>query len=151
MASDVIKQIIYRDSVTGRFVSKTKWKRSKGHGGKRYKRETVSRRKAQVGKTVTPPVFIARVQTFFASFKYTNLRGTRSFDFIVRAKNAGDVPNFVARFVKNHPKFETGVDNIFHRLGTVFGWTEPPRIVASMSDEDFPELAGLPEGTVHLQ
>jgi hypothetical protein len=32
---------VYRDSLTGRFVSPLKWKRSHAQGGKRYKRERI--------------------------------------------------------------------------------------------------------------
>jgi hypothetical protein len=43
----------YRDSKTGRFTSKATWQRSRAHGGKRYRRQSV---KFQAGrrKPVTP-------------------------------------------------------------------------------------------------
>lgn len=50
----------YRDSKTGRLVSKAKWKRSKAQGGKRYKRETVKPRKPRK-KQIDPAAAIKKV------------------------------------------------------------------------------------------
>jgi len=36
-----MKRTIYRDSETGRFASKSTWKRSHAQGGKRYRRTTI--------------------------------------------------------------------------------------------------------------
>jgi hypothetical protein len=35
------KRVVYRDYKTGKFVSKSTWKRSRAHGGTRYKRHRV--------------------------------------------------------------------------------------------------------------
>lgn len=47
-----MKQTVYRDGNTGRFVAKSTWKRSKSHGGSRYKRETIQHKKE---REITPP------------------------------------------------------------------------------------------------
>jgi hypothetical protein len=36
------KRTVYRDTKTGRFASKSTWKRSKAQGGDRYKRQRVT-------------------------------------------------------------------------------------------------------------
>lgn len=36
-----MKRTIYRDASTGRFVSGMTWKRSRSHGGTRYKRQSI--------------------------------------------------------------------------------------------------------------
>lgn len=35
---------VYRDTQTGKFVKRSTWKRSKAHGGRRYKRERIKER-----------------------------------------------------------------------------------------------------------
>jgi hypothetical protein len=45
----------YRDTKTGRWVSKSTWKRSKAQGGTRYKREIPKKRKEGSGGTLPPP------------------------------------------------------------------------------------------------
>jgi len=42
MARKRSTRTVYRDSLTGRFVSPSKWKRSKAQGGKRFKRERIN-------------------------------------------------------------------------------------------------------------
>lgn len=47
---------VYRDSKTGRFVSKSTWNRSKSHGGSRYKRQRVAQGSSRVvAKRLPPP------------------------------------------------------------------------------------------------
>lgn len=48
-----MRQTIYRDRQTGKFAKKSTWKRSKSHGGNRYKRERVKRKKRERG--IEPP------------------------------------------------------------------------------------------------
>lgn len=36
--------IIYRNTKTGRFAKRSAWKRSKAHGGTRFKRQSVTKR-----------------------------------------------------------------------------------------------------------
>lgn len=37
-------RVAYRDKVTGRFVSRATWKRSKAHGGARFRRAVLGKR-----------------------------------------------------------------------------------------------------------
>lgn len=69
-----IKRIAYRDSKTGRFVSKKTWTRSHAAGGTRYKRNRVSVIPARTHK---PPRRVAarpkkqpKLSAFLISFKY---------------------------------------------------------------------------------
>jgi hypothetical protein len=45
-----MKRTVYRDSTTGRFVSRSTWTRSHAQGGMRYKRSTVTGHAARAAK-----------------------------------------------------------------------------------------------------
>lgn len=51
-----MKQTVYRDSKTGRFSSKATWKRSKSHGGSRYKRERINRKEKITTEPPSSPI-----------------------------------------------------------------------------------------------
>lgn len=78
------KRTVYRDSETGRFVSKSKWERSRAHGGARYRRSTVSvlpRRVAPARPRALPPEltpeerFIDEEQFFEEEFEEVEYQG----------------------------------------------------------------------------
>jgi len=125
------KRVGYRDSLTGAFVSKATWKRSKAHGGLRYKRILFSvRRPKKVKVAVTPAVLPAAfgIKTWFVTLKYTNTRGTRTFDFFVRARNRSNVEKYIARFAANEAKLafneaDPRSRSVIEYLAS-FGWTE---------------------------
>src|SRR6267142_718698 len=105
---------VYRSIKTGRFSKKSLWKRDKGH--KRYKRQRYLK---------------GRVKTFFVTLKYTNARGTRTFDFLVRAKKCSDAFKFIQKYAKTHSKLAFAEDDPRTRdYGDVlaylesFGWAE---------------------------
>jgi len=56
-----------RDTKTGRFASATTWKRSRAHGGTRYRRiavRTGTRKRAGYQRTVRPATFPTETQIF---------------------------------------------------------------------------------------
>lgn len=130
------KRTIYRDTVTGRFAKKSTWKRSKKLGGKRYKREIIKER----------PL----IKTFFVTFKYTNERGTRQFDFIVRARNCADAYKFILEYAKTNKKLAFTEDDprakdVLTYLGS-FGWAEK-----RCAEYEGAEYDQQPEGYVYYQ
>lgn len=138
---------IYRDSKTGRFAKHSTWQRSKTHGGTRYKREYIERKKKRIEPPV--PIPVVPLRTFFVTFKYTNSRGTRSFDFFVRAKNSRDAEKFVRRFVDtNPPRLMSFTGNIFKQLES-FNWAD--KQVAEIPSTEWNEYDNEKEGWVKYQ
>jgi hypothetical protein len=142
----VTKRTIYRDSKTGRFAKRSTWQRSKGHGGTRYKQETVT---IPVKRRHIPPVLALPLRTFFVTFKYVNARGTRSFDFFTRAKNAKDAEKYVRSFVNtNPPRLMSFTGNIFNQLES-FNWES--KEIAEIPSTEWDEYDNEKEGWVKYQ
>jgi hypothetical protein len=155
------KAVRYRDSLTGHFVSKETYKRSKAHNGTRYVRSYVAskgqgKRKAQ---RPLPPAFVptvrpaALVKTWFVTLIYTNTRGTRTFDFFVRARKRDNVMKYILRFAKTQQRLAFEQDDpraksVVEYLAS-FGWTE--KKIAEIPRGEFPEYDEKPEGFVAYQ
>lgn len=96
--------IIYRDKKTGRFASKSTWKRSRTHGGTRFKREplrVVKRSRAVAAARVKVRVRPAPLLGLFewlVTWKYETTG--KAVDFIATAYNKGDALQFVERFMR---------------------------------------------------
>lgn len=80
----------YRDRKTGRFAKKSTWKRSKAHGGKRYKREKIKRKRKRIPP---PPPIYEWIVTF------TYLESGRTFDVIVTAASEEEALDVASRFL----------------------------------------------------
>ena len=78
------KQTIYRDITNGRFVSKKTYKHSRSHGGKRYKRQKIERKR----KKAPPLPPQTRVHEYIISFSYS--KSGRTFDVIVTATSRAE-------------------------------------------------------------
>lgn len=150
----------YRDSLTGAFVSKATYKRSKAHGGTRYVRSKVPPKgkarkqpRRQVGR---PPVKVSTVRLsalWFVTLKYVNNRGARTFDFFVKSRKKENVMKYIARFAAGHKNLAfsdqdpRAKDVISYLDG--FGWSE--KRIALIPKGEFPEYDNKPEGFVTYQ
>lgn len=142
------KRTIYRDTVTGRFAKKSTWKRSKSRGGTRYVRQKLAFAvRPHVAKRPAP---LLGIKTFFVTLKYTNERGTRQFDFIVRARNCADAYKFILKYAKTNKKLAFSEDDprakdVLTYLGS-FGWAEK-----RCAEYEGAEYDQQPEGFVWYQ
>lgn len=110
-----LSMIIYRDKDTGRYASKSTWKRSKAHGGTRYvrtsreaelarrqkrEREAFSKKLAQAGEKLFGPKFQVSKILFewLVTWKYETTG--KAVDFIATAYNKGDALQFVEAFMQ---------------------------------------------------
>jgi hypothetical protein len=79
--------LVYRDTLTGRFVSKAKWKRSRSRGGKRFRRSAAGVKKRRVirkrargtlrGKRPRPARPTGRIIDWLVLFEYNGKPGNR--------------------------------------------------------------------------
>lgn len=90
----------YRDRLTGRFVKRSTWKRSKAHGGDRYKRERVPRKKEREIEPPPPPV--GPVHEWLVSFKYA--ASGRVLDVIVTARSEAEARAVADKFLQDDPQ-----------------------------------------------
>jgi hypothetical protein len=99
----------------------------------------------------TVPILPA-IKLWLVTFKYVSIRENKSyvriFDFFVRAANPESSEKYIRKYVTGHPKFETGVDNIFERLRDA-GFTEIE--VSEIPERTFPEYDEKAEGFVDYQ
>ena len=115
------RRLIYRDRITGRFVSKSTWKRSRAHGGSRYKRE----RRYSANLNVLG--FDGYVPVVVHSFKQAQL-ASHHLIAVSRFLRTGD-----AELVKSFDK---------KRVGGVELLTDPDRL-SMFADADLLKLDGL--------
>jgi hypothetical protein len=92
------KRSRYRDSVTGKFVAKSTWKRSRGQGGKRYERERFTPKRRVKRERKLPPL-PPTVFEYIVSFTYD--KSGRSFDVIVTATSAKTAREIAKEFLKH--------------------------------------------------
>jgi len=85
---------IYRDTLNGKFAKKSTWKRSKGQGGNRYKRQRVKRKKEE-----EPPPPIGDVFEWIVGFEYG--KTGRSFDVITTARNETEAYEVAKEFLSD--------------------------------------------------
>lgn len=150
------KRFVYRDSLTGKLVSKAKWKRSKSHGGTRYTRQSVKKQSRKRVKTIRLLPTPSPVKTWFVTFQYQNQRGTRTFDFFVRAKNERDAEKFIHRFAAKLESLTFNEDDprsddyksVLRYLES-FGWSE--KRFAEIPRGSFAEYETKTEGFVSYQ
>jgi hypothetical protein len=115
---------IYRDSKSGQFVSKKKWKRSKRAGdSKRYKREIIREKKPPVA-----PPLPSKVYEFIVSYSYD--ASARSFDVIVTAMTAEEARKIARQFLARDPKGKNIAKARF------IGWSE--RIARGKVSDELP-------------
>lgn len=116
------KRTIYRDSKTGRFISKSTWKRSRAHNGVRYKRERVSGVRPM--RPAAPPVF-----EWLVTFTYD--KSGRSFDVIVTSLDETEAVSVAKQFLRDDDTedFKRIVPSHFH------GWSSTPA-KGKPTDED---------------
>lgn len=109
MAKKKKTRTVYRDSKTGKRVSESKWKRSKAHGGTRYKRRIEKlpkkkKKKREAPGAVPPPpptTPLAPNREYIVAFKYT--KTGKSFDVIAVATSDGEAYATAKDFLKNDP------------------------------------------------
>lgn len=87
--------MIYRDSKTGRLVSKATWKRSKSRGGKRYKRERPKQRRKT--PTPKPPPPKPAIFEWLVTFSYR--QRIKSLDVIVTARDENQAIEKALKFL----------------------------------------------------
>jgi hypothetical protein len=113
----VAQRVVYRDRETGRWVKESTWRRSKAHGGTRYKREFIRLKVAPKLPEKPPPKppkkpprkppkaappLPAPVFEWIVSFTYTD--SGRSFDVLVTARNIGQARKTAIDFLRDDPE-----------------------------------------------
>lgn len=102
------KRLVYRDKETGRFVRKSTWNRSRGHGGTRYTRTSIVIKRKRLYKKVkrpqrppvkrVPPAELP-VREWIMSLSYK--KSGRSFDVIVTARDETEAYNIGKEFLRD--------------------------------------------------
>lgn len=101
---------VYRDKKTGKFASKSAWKRSKAKGGTRYVRQQVKHKKAPRPSPVEAPS--RPVFEWIVSFTYE--ASGRSFDVIVTARDEGEAYRVARGFLRDDIQGQRVVAAGFH-------------------------------------
>lgn len=125
MAKKKKTRVVYRDSKTGHLVSKAKWKRSKSHGGTRYKRriERVSKRRYDIDaieelreiereerreETREAVTAVKKERATGQRYEWVNAfkyeRTGKSFDVITVATNLTDAFSVAKQFLQDDPE-----------------------------------------------
>lgn len=124
MANKKKTRTVYRDSKTGKRVSKEKWKRSKAHGGTRYKRRIEKIAKPKKKREAPEPVSIlAPNREYIVAFKYT--RTGKSFDVISVATSEKEAYDIAKQFLKQSPEGQRIVRANFRGWETVTAEGKP--------------------------
>ena len=135
------KRTIYRDTKTGRFASKTSFKRSRSRGGDRYKRERISERKPKkpVHFPVQPPRSAAELEVheYVVSFSYN--KSGRSFDLVVTATSEKQARSVAKEYLSTDVKGKN-----IHRAGYT-GWSQ--RVAKGKVSDEQPGEAEYREDT----
>lgn len=102
MANKKKTRTVYRDSKTGKRVSKAKWMRSKAHGGTRYKRriEKIAKpkKKREAPKPPEPVSILAPNREYIVAFRYS--KSGKSFDIISVATSEKEAYEVATEFLK---------------------------------------------------
>lgn len=78
MAKETKRPVRFRDTKTGRFVSKSTWKRSRAHGGTRYKRERL--KPAHRARPARPPALPVLTEEELAEIEFEEQEYQGAFD-----------------------------------------------------------------------
>jgi hypothetical protein len=98
-----LRRVIYRDRKTGRWVKESTWRRSKAHGGTRYRREFIRppkppKKPPRKPMEAAPPPLPEPVFEWVVAFTY--LETGRSFDVIVTARDEQRAYRFAKEFLR---------------------------------------------------
>lgn len=97
------KRIIYRDTRTGKFASRSTWRRSRAHGGSRFVRKRIVskvpkvQRKPSTRKLPARPAAPPELREWLVTFTYE--KTGRSFDLVVTAKDEAGAFIFAKNFI----------------------------------------------------
>jgi hypothetical protein len=101
----------YRDSKTGRLVSKSTWKRSKAQGGGRYKRERpITKRRKKPTPTPPVPTPITGIFEWLITFSYKTR--VKSLDIIATASDADEAEDKALAFIARDRKAKQILDSL---------------------------------------
>ena len=102
-------RIIYRDTATGRFASRSTWRRSRAHDGKRYRRQSIATKPKAVEKplqkrirTKVRPAAPPELREWLVTFTYE--KTGRSFDLVVTARDEAGAFIFAKEFIAADPR-----------------------------------------------
>lgn len=105
------KRTIYRDTVTGKFVKKTVWSRSKARGGERYKRQKIEiRKRRRIELPIPEPPeeepdidYVEPEEPDVAEYivGFTYEKSGRSFDVLVTARTDDEAFTVARQFLRD--------------------------------------------------
>jgi hypothetical protein len=97
-----VTRTIYRDRKTGRFSSKSTWKRSKAKGGDRYVRQRVKVKVKAKKRPPLPPPEEREIYEWIVAFTYED--SGKTFDVIVTARDSEEAQRVALEFLRTTPQ-----------------------------------------------